>query len=206
MAVKPCRNVRPPTGPISPAQNMPATGAPPSAAAVAAASWSGAPEEARAAAVAGEEQAAAHPPGQWRAVLERRTEPGVGGRRVAHVEPERLPHPRHVADRDRARLGVAAQDAADEVVVGAVVDPVLVDDQPREDAPLRQLDLLPDRALPTISTSRSYAGRPASSWITFDSARVTTISGPIGAHPCETSTRSSTGPSRSTITAPSRCT
>src|SRR6185312_15300471 len=41
VAVKPCRNVCPPTGPISPEQNMPASGIGPSSSATAPASWSG---------------------------------------------------------------------------------------------------------------------------------------------------------------------
>src|SRR5919204_543135 len=41
VAVNPWRNDRGPTGPISPPQKNPATGAPPSASAIARASWSG---------------------------------------------------------------------------------------------------------------------------------------------------------------------
>src|SRR5439155_9394896 len=47
VAVKPCRNVCPPTGPISPAAKKPAAGTPPSSSATAAASWSGMPNIAR---------------------------------------------------------------------------------------------------------------------------------------------------------------
>ena len=50
--------------------------------------------------------------------------------------------------------------------------------------------------------SRSSAGLLASSWITFASAAVIAISGPIGRAPCDTHGRTST-PASVTPTAPS---
>ena len=105
VAVKPCRKLRPPTGPISPAQKKPAVGR--------------AQrvldrrrvvvrhlEHVGAAAVAGEEQRARGAAGAERLRLgaQRLAQVLVGRRAVADLQPHGLAHPDPLADRDRSRL------------------------------------------------------------------------------------------------------
>ena len=108
-AVKPWRKLRSPTGPSSPAQNMPATGAVSDVRATTPASWSGRAEEVRAAAVAGEHERARSPalPGEQRAevLVGRRRRRAPGTARWCRRSPRRRRRWRRPPDRRRARCG-----------------------------------------------------------------------------------------------------
>ena len=131
--MKPWRKLRPPTGPISPAQNAPASGTGPSSSSTTPASWSGSGNR-RAAAVAREQQrgVAATPAEQRAQVL-------VGGVRVAHLELHGLADVDAVADRDRTGAAVGAEHVAHEEVAAVEVELVLVDDDPEVQALAHQL-------------------------------------------------------------------
>ena len=127
--MKPCRKVRPPTGPISPAQNAPATGSGPSSWSTTAASWSGSPKNRMPRPLHVKSSAAdASSPGEHLAQVL------VGGGGVAHVELHRLTHRDVVADDDRAGLGITAEHVAHEEVAALEVGAVLVDHDPEVQA------------------------------------------------------------------------
>ena len=124
LAVNPCRKLRPPTGPISPAQNAPAIGSGPSSRSTTPASWSGVPKRccprplhvnssAPPASCAGEQRAAG--------LRRRRPRRGRGTARSGRRSRRR---------RSRARRSlVGAEHVADEEVAPPELDLVLVDDE-----------------------------------------------------------------------------
>ncbi len=122
--MKPWRKFRPPTGPISPAQNAPAAGIGPSSSLTTPASWSGTPKRwrPRPLQVNTERGPGVDP-------AEELTEVLVGRRGVAHVELHGLADGHLVADRERARLLVGAQDVAHQEVPARELGLVLVDDE-----------------------------------------------------------------------------
>ena len=131
VAVKPCRKLRPPTGPISPAQKKPAVGTP-------SAVLEGGRvvvrnlEHVGAASVAGEEQRACGAVRAERLSLDaqRLAEVLVRGRGIADMQPHGLAHSDRLADRDRSRLSVGTDDRPHQEVASLVLGAVLVDDQP----------------------------------------------------------------------------
>ena len=92
VAVKPCRNDSPPTGPISPAAKKPAAGAPRELVGDRLGVVVAVPEQPPPAAVAGEQQRAGRWPAAERAHAdaERLAQVAVGARRVARVQPHHL--------------------------------------------------------------------------------------------------------------------
>ena len=129
VAVKPWRKLRPPTGPISPAQKNPPAGAP-SASSSAIASWSGDVEHVRAAAVAGEQQRAGRAarrraPRPAARSASRRSSSAVAPSRTCMrtVWPTRTRSPSAI----EPLVGVGAEDRADEEVAALVLGLVLVD-------------------------------------------------------------------------------
>ena len=105
VAVKPCRKLRPPTGPISPAQKKPPAGTP-SASSTAVASWSGTSNMCAPRPLQVNSSAPAGPGGAERLRLraERVAQVLVGRGAVADVHADGLADPDALADRDRARL------------------------------------------------------------------------------------------------------
>ena len=101
-------------------------------------------EHVGAAAVAGEEQGAR---GALRAeglclCAERLAQVLVGRGGVPDLEADGLTDPNLLADRDRARLAVRADDRPDQEVAPLVLGPVLVDDDPDQDSRGGQLALV----------------------------------------------------------------
>ena len=135
--MKPCRKLRPPTGPISPAQNAPASGIGPRSSSTRPASWSGTPKRCRPRPLHVNSRAAsASTPG------EQLPEVLVGRVGVADVELHGLADADLLADRERARALVGAEQVADEEVAPAELGLVLVDDEPDVQAAAEQLALL----------------------------------------------------------------
>ena len=79
------------------------------------------------------------------------------------MQPHGLPHPHPLADRDRSRLSVGADDRPHEEVAALVLGPVLVDDEPEQQPGRRELLLVVGSRAAITSPSRSMAGLPASS-------------------------------------------
>ena len=128
-----CRKFCPPTGPSSPAQKNPATGISPSISAISPASWSGSANsrEPRPLQVNSRAPAARRPPRAAGARVQGAPQILVGRVGVPDVELHGLAHLHLVAHRDGARLGVGADDAADQEVTLARLGLVLVDDHPQ---------------------------------------------------------------------------
>ena len=128
VAVKPCRKLRPPTGPISPAQKKPPTGAA-SASSTASASWSATPNMPRPRPLQVNISAPAAPPSPiapaCTASASRRSASAEIA--VADVQAHGLTDPHLLADRDGAGLAIGADDRPDEEVAALVLGPVLVD-------------------------------------------------------------------------------
>ena len=96
-------------------------------------------EHAAATPVAGEQRAAHDPAGDGAQLGPKRlAQVAVSAVGVAHVEAHGLADSRRVADHQGARARVGAHHASDQVVVAAVVGPVLVDDEPCHDPALRE--------------------------------------------------------------------
>ena len=182
--MKPWRKLCPPTGPISPAQNAPATGSGPSSSSTSAGVVVGHAEEVRAAPVAREEQRARRPstPGEQRAQVL------VGGGRVADVELHGLADGRPsspTAIAPSSRLG--AEHVAHEEVAAAELGLVLVDDEARRAGLARAARARRRGRASASSASRSSAGLPGE--LVRRSCRrasVTMNALPIGRQPCET--------------------
>ncbi len=139
VAVKPCRKLIPPTGPISPAAKKPAAGAPAELAVERGRVVVGRAEQPAPAPVAGEDQRTRRrgPAERLAAQPERLAQVAVGGAGVARVQAHDRPRGDRGADRDRARVGVGAdQPAHEEAVVGVLaVDAVaLVEHDPEQQA------------------------------------------------------------------------
>ena len=124
--MKPCRKLRPPTGPISPAQNAPASGQRPEQLVDDAGVVVGHAEQAPSPPVAREQQRGARPRRRSSSVAQVL----VGGVGVADVELHGLADARR---RRRPRcapvVAVGAEHVADEEVAAAEVGLVLVDDE-----------------------------------------------------------------------------
>ena len=120
--MNPWRKLRPPTGPISPAQNAPAVGSGPRSWSTTPASWSGTPKNRRPRPLHVNSSAAERvDAGQHLAQVL------VGGRGVAHVELHGLADGDVVAHHDGAGRLVAAEHVAHEEVAASEVGLVLVD-------------------------------------------------------------------------------
>ena len=171
VAVKPWRKLRPPTGPISPAQKNPPAGAP-SASSTRARVVVGDVEHVRAAAVAGEQQRAG---GAGRARARALWARSASRRSSSAEAPSRTcmrtvwPDPDPLAERDRRRLGIGADDRPDQEVAALVVGLVLVDHDAEHQPLRRELAARRRRASPIASRRRSIAGFEASSSITLPS-------------------------------------
>ena len=195
---EPVEEVRPPTGPISPAQNIPASGIGPSSSSTTPASWSGSPKRLRprplhvnSSAAGRRRRSAARagprrrpprrgrgtaPSGRRRRARRPRSHRSPGRRRPRCAPGSRRVRSRPGARRPRSRAGGRAHERA-----------VLLR-RPRTRSPARD---------------RSRAC-PASSSTKFRSPRVTTKGSPIGRQPCDTTVR--TGTPRGTPAAPVRVT
>ena len=165
VAVKPCRNDSPPTGPISPAAKKPAAGAPASASATVSASWSAVGEQVAAAAVAGEH--AARPPGVRPPSAAMRT-PSASRRSrsalvgVAGVQAHDLAGVDVGGHGDVAGRRVGADEPAHEEVARHVVGLVGVDHDAHQQPALDELELVRgQRPRSSRAASRAPAGPPA---------------------------------------------
>ena len=145
--MKPCTNVRPPTGPELALAEAARHGVAAEQARDGAGVVIGLREHVAAAAVAREEERGRAGvrllPGQQLVQLAR------GRLGVAHVQAHRLPDARDVADGQGARVGVRAEHAAHEEVAQTVLGTVLVDHEADQEAvleqqPIRQRELLDD--------------------------------------------------------------
>ena len=105
------------------------------------------------------------------------------------MEAKRLADAHGLADRQRARVLVGADEPAHQVVAAAVLGAVLVDHQAGQDAAARGQPLLLLRERAELAAEPLERGFPASSSTTFSSALVTTESLPTGSQPCETTVR-----------------
>ena len=207
VAVKPCRNDSPPTGPISPAAKNPAAGAPAAPRRPPRRRGRRAPNMPAPAAVAGEQQRTRGraPAERGHADAERLAQVAVGAGGVARVQPHDLARVDVGGDRHLPGRGIGADEPAHEEVALHVLG--LVARRPRSPSAARPA---PERgpsggSSSIVSRSFSSAGLPASSRITWPSAAVIVSSGPIGAAPWDTHGSSST-PSSRTPTAPSSTT
>ena len=137
LAVKPCRKLRPPTGPISPAQNAPASGTRPEEIVDERGVVVGATEEPGPAPVAREQQR-----GVAVDRCEEQPEVLVGRGRVAHLELHGLADLEAVADGERTVVLVDAEQVADEEVAATELEAVLVDDDAEMQPAAHQLALV----------------------------------------------------------------
>ena len=144
VAVKPCRNVSPPTGPISPAAKNPAAGRAGELVVDGLGVVVAAPEQAPAAAVAGEQQRSRRraPAQRAHAHAERLAEVAVGALGVARVQPHDLARAHLGRDRDLAGVRVGAHQPAHEEVALQVVGLVRVDHDPHQQPALDERQVL----------------------------------------------------------------
>ena len=164
VAVKPCRNDSPPTGPISPAAKKPAAGAPASWSATVSASWSPCPNSPAAAAVAREQQRAGRRPPAERAHVHRQrlAQVAVGARRVARVQPHHLAGVHLGRHRHLAGVRIGAHQPAHEEVALHVVGLVDVDHDAHQQAALDEREVVrPGAPRSSRAASRAPACPPA---------------------------------------------
>ena len=148
--MKPCRKLRPPTGPISPAQNAPASGTGAeqlldhAGVVVRARGRGGCPRPLHV------NSSAASP----RTPVEQRAQVLVGGVGVPHLELHGRADVDALADRERAAALVGAEHVAHEEVAAVEVELVLVDDDADVQAVAHQLAFVVGRGLHELLQAR----------------------------------------------------
>ncbi len=199
--MKPCRKLRPPTGPISPAHEPPAMGSGPSSSSIRAASWSGTPKSRLPRPLQVNSRAPAPdrlPAGEAARRSARRSSSAAAASRTWNctVCPTCSWSPTASAPVSRSapiRLRTRKSPREKSARCSSTTTPRW--------RPAWRSARSSSLAASDSSRSRSSAGRPASSWTKLPSARVTTSGCPTGRQPWDT-TVSTPIPSRKTPTAP----
>src|SRR5436190_12434186 len=186
VAVKPCRKLRPPTGPISPAQKKPAAGIP-NASWIALASWSGTsniceprPLQVKSSAPAGGDEPSTS---ACRRSTDRRSSSADAPSRtcIRTVRPTRTRSPTAIVPASRSAPMIGRTRKSPRRYSGLFSSITM----PRR-SPSAASAWSRGSSDAIASPSRSTAGFEASSETTLPSAAVIVISGPTGAAPCET--------------------